>query len=178
MKLHLGCGLNVKPGYVNIDAYVDADGVMSGNILDLPYENESVREILAEHLVEHLSFVEEKLFFHESLRLLEPGGKLRLEVPDMEWLCQMFLDGEDRFTDFYQVGSEDHYFGNGRDETQRWGIKTTHFWGNQNGTGQFHRNGYTQKKLESIAKLCGFRSITVQKNYNKGAQVLIAEYIK
>src|SRR5438876_997559 len=59
MKLHLGCGPNVIEGYVNIDKFTVGDGIANHDILDLPYPDDSVDEILAEHVVEHMPFADE-----------------------------------------------------------------------------------------------------------------------
>ncbi|MDF2433973.1 MAG: hypothetical protein JWP44_3604 [Mucilaginibacter sp.] len=178
MKLHLGCGKNVKEGYINIDKYVDLPGVENLDIFNLPYSNNSVDEILAEHLIEHIRFNDEEKFWNECSRLLKADGKLIIETPDFEWLCKKFLEAEDSFKEFYQVGSKDHYFGNSTTLNQRWGILTTQFFGNQNGEGQFHFNAYTKQKLISIAKLKNFSECTVDIKFNKGAQVLVATMIK
>jgi len=174
MKLHLGCGSKIKDGYVNIDKYVHLPGVQQFDILDLPCADESVEEILSEHLVEHICFKEEEVFWRECFRVLKPGGKLITETPDMEWLCSQFLRSEDFFNDFYKVGSNDHYFGNQLAINQRWGIITTYFFGNQNGDGQFHQNGYTEQKLIRIAELIGIKNCVVTKKMNNEIQLLIA----
>ncbi|HVW96656.1 MAG TPA: methyltransferase domain-containing protein [Mucilaginibacter sp.] len=178
MKLHLGCGKNIKDGYINIDKYVTAPGVENLDILNLPYEDESAEEILSEHLVEHIGFEDEEKFWRECARLLKSGGKLITETPDMEWLCKQFMEAEDSFIEFYQVGAEDHYFGNGCSITQRWGILTTHLFGNQNGDGQFHHNAYTEKKLLRIAEMINMTSCEVSKHFSKGCQTLIATMTK
>ena len=59
MKLHLGCGKNIKEGYVNIDSYVEAPGIEKNDIFNLPYEDNSIDEILTEHLIEHIKFKDE-----------------------------------------------------------------------------------------------------------------------
>ena len=58
--MHLGCGPNVKEGYVNIDGYVTGEGVVNMDILNLGYPDNSADEILAEHLFEHLPFKDEE----------------------------------------------------------------------------------------------------------------------
>ncbi len=178
MKLHLGCGNNVKPGYINIDKYVDFPRVQQIDILNLPYEDGSVEEILAEHLVEHIPFKDEERFWCECFRVLKKGGQITVEAPDMEWLCKQFLEAEDSFKEFYKVGAVDHYFGNGNSIKHRWSLITTHFFGNQNGAGQFHYNGYTEQKLMRIGEMIGFSDCQVAKIMNKGAQTLIANYTK
>ena len=91
-------------------------------------------------------------FWLEIFRILKPQAKAIIEVPDLEWICKQFLDAEDGFYEFYKVGSRDHYFGNGKSIEHRWGLLTTAFFGNQNGDGQFHYNGYTKQKLIDIHK--------------------------
>lgn len=178
MKLHLGCGRRVLPGFVNIDRFVEEDGVENHDILNLPYPDGSVSLILAEHMIEHLPFQQEEAFWREAHRLLKPGGVLEVEVPDMEWLCRAFLEGKDDFREFYKVGAADHYFGNGRAVDQRWGIITTHFFGNQNGPGQFHHCAYTEAKLKRVSAMIGFSNCDVQTLFNKGAQCLRAHIVK
>ena len=178
MKLHLGCGTNIKQGYINIDAFVISDEITNADILNLPYSDGSVVEILTEHLFEHIPYEDEPKIFKECYRLLIRKGKLIVEVPDMEWLCKRFLEAEDDFKEFYKVGAIDHYFGNNKSVEQRWGIITTHFFGNQNGEGQFHYNGYTKDKLIQISKLVGFSACSVIKIFNKGAQALVATFVK
>jgi len=178
MKLHLGSGKNVKADYVNIDAYVEFPGVEKLDIFNLPYKDDSIDEILTEHLIEHIMFKDEEKFWKESFRVLKPNGKLICETPDLEWLCKVFIDNQDDFKEFYKVGNINHYFGNGKSVEHRWGILTTHLFGNQNGEGQFHYNGFTKQKLVRIAEIIGFSSCTVEKIFNKGAQALVATFIK
>ncbi len=178
MKLHLGSGKNIKDGYINIDAYVDDPRIEKFDIFNLPYRDNEIDEILTEHLIEHIKFKDEEKFWRESYRVLKPGGILICETPDMEWLCQRFVEAIDDFKEFYKVGAKDHYFGNGRSVEHRWGMITTHFFGNQNGEGQFHYNGYTKGKLIRISEIIGFKSCDVIKIFNKGAQALVATFNK
>ncbi len=178
MKLHIGCGQNIKKEYINIDAFVKGDNIYNYDILNLPYKDNTIDEILAEHLIEHIKFKDEEQFWKETYRILKKGGKLICEVPDLEWLCKVFVENTDYFKEFYRIGEKDHYFGNGRSVEHRWSILTTHIFGNQNGEGQFHYNGFTKQKLERICELIGFNSVSIIKIFNKGAQCLLAEFIK
>src|SRR5437762_1204499 len=112
IKLHLGCGRNILPGYVNIDKFVDDPAVYDYDILHLPFADGTVRQILAEHLFEHVGLGEEESLWRECYRVLEPGGQLIVETPDLEWLCRAFLAAADDFKGFYQLGRDEHYFGN------------------------------------------------------------------
>jgi Methyltransferase domain len=175
LRLHLGCGTRVLPGWVNIDRVARAPGVATDiDLARLPYPDASVAEVLAEHLFEHLSFAEEGEVWPEMLRVLRPGGTLTLEVPDFEWVCARFLAAADEWRAFYVVGAIDDYAGCGRALDQRWGILQTMFFGNQNGAGQFHRSAYTEGKLRALAARLGFAAIAVERRFNKGGQALRA----
>ncbi|MEO1187176.1 MAG: hypothetical protein AAFX46_22010, partial [Cyanobacteria bacterium J06636_27] len=54
-KLHLGCGTNLKEGYLNIDQYLSAPSITNIDIFKLPIEDNLVDEIFSEHMLEHLS---------------------------------------------------------------------------------------------------------------------------
>jgi len=81
MKLNLGCGLDVREQWVNIDRRA-APGI--NLIMDiakepLPFANDSVDEVLASHVLEHIAKWEEVLL--EIHRVLRPGGLLTVKVP-------------------------------------------------------------------------------------------------
>lgn len=172
MKINIGCGKNILPGYTNIDAFVEQDGVLSGTATNIPVPDNSVDEALAEHVFEHLSFIEEKTAWEEVQRVLKKGGHFIIEVPDFEWVCETFLAAQDDFKSHYEVGAIDHYFGNGFDLNQRWSILTTMFFGNQNGEGQFHKTAYTEAKITAIGKMMNMSVVDTKKYDNKGGQAL------
>jgi predicted SAM-dependent methyltransferase len=175
LRLHLGCGPNILPGWINIDSVPTSPGIRGDIALTaLPWPDASVDEILSEHVFEHLSFAEEKLAWHELARVLRLGGTATLEVPDFEWVCATFLAAQDQWRDFYRVGHPDHYAGCGTALDQRWGILQTMFFGNQNGAGQFHRSAYTEAKLRALAEHLGFAGIRIDRVLNKGGQALRA----
>lgn len=179
LRLHIGCGSNVRPGWVNIDREARVPGVVTDVVpTALPYPDGTVSAIVAEHVFEHFSFSEERDVWQEMSRVLRPGGSLTIEVPDFEWICRKFLEAEDDWRDFYRVGHPDHYAGCGRALDQRWGILQTMFFGNQNGSGQFHRSAYTEGKLRSLGSRLKFSEISITRLCNKGGQALRAEFVR
>ncbi len=49
----------------------------------LKFENDSAAAILAEHVKEHVPFLQALGFLGECRRVLKPGGVLRIAVPDV-----------------------------------------------------------------------------------------------
>jgi len=179
LRLHIGCGTRLLPGWINIDQVARVPGVVTGiELTALPYPDGSVDEILAEHILEHLSFAEEAQAWPELARVLRAGGSLTLEVPDFEWVCATFLHAEDEWRDFYIVGHANHYAGCGRALNQRWGILQTMFFGNQNGPGQFHHSAYTEGKIRALARRTGFAVQSLTRPFSKGGQALRATLIR
>ena len=61
MKLNLGCGDDIKKGYVNIDVR-NLPGVnIVGDVCNLPFEKNSIDEILALDVYEHVSYLKSQV---------------------------------------------------------------------------------------------------------------------
>ena len=84
-RLHIGCGQEAIPGWVNIDNR-QLPGV--DQVVDvrqgLPFQN--VAAIYAEHFLEHLSLDDGLAFLRECRRALAPSGVLRLSTPNLDWV--------------------------------------------------------------------------------------------
>ena len=85
MRLHLGCGSVILPGWINIDLHpypgVDrALDVREG----LPFEN--AEAIFAEHFIEHFDLDDGARLLRECRRALAPDGVLRLTTPNLDWV--------------------------------------------------------------------------------------------
>lgn len=77
VKLNFGCGTNRLNGWENYDAELDITAA-------LPFDNASADFILAEHVVEHVTYEQALAFFRECRRVLKPGGVVRIAVPSIE----------------------------------------------------------------------------------------------
>ncbi len=95
MKLNLGCGDKILPGYVNVDVAETRAGKRPDVLCDLhalvPFESDSVDEILSVHVVEHFWRWEVADVLGEWLRVLRPGGRMVLECPNLAAACEAFL---------------------------------------------------------------------------------------
>jgi predicted SAM-dependent methyltransferase len=81
-RLHLGCGWNRKPGWVNVD--VDSGCDLQLDLRrPLPIADDTVSEIYSEHLLEHLAYPADAVnLLRECFRVLRPGGVISVGVPD------------------------------------------------------------------------------------------------
>jgi len=90
VKLNLGCGPYKMTGYINIDLY-DKGADMQLDVRDLSYfKTGSVDEVFSSHLLEHFSPYHVMALLREWNRVLKPGGKLILELPDIEECCRAY----------------------------------------------------------------------------------------
>tara|TARA_B100000902_G_C27064643_1_gene790860 strand:- start:186 stop:710 length:525 start_codon:yes stop_codon:yes gene_type:complete len=91
MKLNIG-GEQKKEGWkiLNIQKKEGVDFI--GDISDLSQFNEnSIDEIYASHIVEHVDQNKIKATLKGIHRILKDNGKFYISVPDMEVLCRIFL---------------------------------------------------------------------------------------
>jgi glycosyltransferase involved in cell wall biosynthesis len=95
LKLHLACGYDYNDSYINVDLYApdDARCDVRFDVAKLPYDDNSVDEIKAFHIIEHFHFFEIKAILNEWYRVLKPGGRLYLETPDFLETCRSFVEG-------------------------------------------------------------------------------------
>lgn len=83
MKINLGGGMKKMEGWVNVDIrpFPQVDYVLDIGKDKLPFEDNSVYEIFADNVYEHLT--PDQLFFsiEECFRVLKPKGFLTVAVP-------------------------------------------------------------------------------------------------
>jgi predicted SAM-dependent methyltransferase len=84
-SLHFGCGTSILPGWINLDGW-RRDGV--DYVCDLrarlPLGDASCRLIYTEHVIEHIDRQFMPQVLAELHRVLTPGGRIRIVVPDCE----------------------------------------------------------------------------------------------
>lgn len=129
LRLNLGCSDGFLDGYVNVDrdpglreVFLDKCDPYKGASfigLDLsqdqfggwPWENDSVDEIRAHDIFEHLP---DKTFtMNESWRVLRPGGRLDIFIPTTDgrgaWQDPDHKSYWNRNTFFYYTAADPHY---------------------------------------------------------------------
>lgn len=93
MKLNVGCGTDYRQGFVNIDgsselAQVDKVIDLSNETLSEYFEEETVEFILANDIIEHHFHWEAVNILKDFYKLLLPGGKLEVRIPDAEYIIK------------------------------------------------------------------------------------------
>lgn len=91
-KLHIGCGKHILAGWLNTDSYLQ-DPSLPVYLLDaskrFPFADGSFAYVFTEHMIEHVSYAAGRHMLSECLRILEPGGVLRLSTPDLDFLLDL-----------------------------------------------------------------------------------------
>lgn len=94
LRLNLGCGDKILPGYVNVDVVEARAGRRPDVICDLhdlvPFADDCADEILSVHVVEHFWRWEVADVLREWVRVLKPGGRLVVECPNLLSACATF----------------------------------------------------------------------------------------
>jgi hypothetical protein len=89
IKLNLGCGSTIKKGYINIDVRKTNPNVVIANVLNLPYEDNSVDEIFAEDIFEHISHIQSRKMIEHWIAKLKVGGTLYIKTTSLCMLAKM-----------------------------------------------------------------------------------------
>ena len=79
-KLNIGCGTDVSADWVNLDiaALPGVDVVHNIENLPLPFTDNQFGEILCQDILEHVDYIP---VLKDLLRILKPGGQVRIRVP-------------------------------------------------------------------------------------------------
>lgn len=92
MKLHIG-GEQAKEGWVILNAQAKPGVDYTGDISDLSqFETDSIEEVYASHVLEHVPQNQVLDTLKGICRVLQPGGKFYVSVPDLDVLAHTFIN--------------------------------------------------------------------------------------
>lgn len=100
MKFNLGCGNDIRSGYINIDrmpqGQASPDTYRQGDIASLDWiaEDGTVEEIIAIDSLEYLPIAVVKTSLENWAQKLSIGGTLKLMVPDCHAIANAFAIGQ------------------------------------------------------------------------------------
>jgi len=100
LKLNLGCGKDIKNGFVNID-FKEIDGVDIDIVADLskniPINDADADFIYCSHVIEHFNWVDGRRFIEECYRCLEQDGVLRILWPDFKGIMTAYVNNDNSY---------------------------------------------------------------------------------
>lgn len=100
MKLNLGAGEHLLPGYHNLDRKTGQE------IFPLAVEPGSCTEIRASHVLEHFPHAAIGEVLRDWVKALKPGGVLKIAVPDFETIARAYLGGANLPIQGYVMGGQ------------------------------------------------------------------------
>lgn len=92
LRINLGCGRFPLAGFINVDQFEEVEPDLVADILDLPYEAETVDEIYAGHVLEHFDGDDGEKVLSYWHSLLVPGGRISISVPDFDVLVKRYAE--------------------------------------------------------------------------------------
>jgi SAM-dependent methyltransferase len=97
VRLELGAGARAREGFVAVDLNPRYADVVA-DARSLPWEDGEVEAIRAVDVLEHISYRDTDAALAEWARVLEPGGKLYVQVPDVDAAIRLYLTWPDDCT--------------------------------------------------------------------------------
>lgn len=109
-SINIGCGEDTKPGYINTDIRNLNGTDLVCEATTLPFKNNSLNEIIANDVLEHISWRKTSETLKEWKRTLKPGGTLKIKTPNIHTLISTYLNNQIPFEEFIRVtfGNQDY----------------------------------------------------------------------
>ena len=93
IKINLGCGWrNFGKDWIHIDGG-DYEHLNSKDVINLPYDDNSIDLIYASHLIAYFNRDEIKEILKKWFKKLKPGGVFRVATPDFKSIVKLIENG-------------------------------------------------------------------------------------
>lgn len=158
--LNIGCGPNLQPGWLNTDLHPEKGAMFLNAALPFPFADNTFDYVYSEHLLEHLPYAAGKNMLRECWRVLKPGGTLRMSVPTIDFLMDLYKEPNSERTQRYVAWSLQHYAPDMYEDfqTEHGTLPVSlvinnfmHFWD--------HQMIYDEQTLTQVLHLAGFTKI-------------------
>lgn len=109
LRLNLGCGRNIKTGWVNVD-FVERENkpdIVCDLTKEFPFDENSCSYIYSEHLIEHLEWLDGRILLCKCFNSLQKGGVLRIVFPDFEEIFRAYINKNESFLKNMSRGLDD-----------------------------------------------------------------------
>jgi predicted SAM-dependent methyltransferase len=90
-RLHIGSGVIVLPGWLNVDLDPPTPEVVLMNATRrFPLPSGRFTHVFSEHMIEHVSWEAGQAMLGECFRVMRPGGRIRIATPDLRFLIALY----------------------------------------------------------------------------------------
>lgn len=150
IKLDIGSGANRRDhDYTTVDLHHE-NGDIKAPMWDIPLPDNSVEAIWSEHALEHVPMSKVPETLREWYRLLKPGHRAIIQVPNFDYVAKYWLTGENR----------------------QWAEMMV--FGNQMHDGEYHKCAFTAALLRSDCEAAGFKVLRVDIRWTHSQETLQA----
>ncbi|MBF0356490.1 MAG: methyltransferase domain-containing protein [Alphaproteobacteria bacterium] len=160
-NIQIGSAEHVKPGFLNIDTWpnsgIDYDETTTFANLDvrlgLPLDDASAGFVYSSHMLEHLTFEEAKRHLADIHRVLWPGGRLRMCLPDVDKTAKCYAARDMAYLE--RMNETFRFLGYMPKENRLYGdLMSRHIL-----EGCTHKYFWDAENLEAALAACGFQNI-------------------
>ena len=145
LLVEVGPGTSPREGYVHCDIRPKKHVEYICNAWAIPFERESVPQIYARHILEHLTLNQAKRTLAHWFCVLEVGGMIDINVPDLEkHIQQLSKQGDSPYLE-RKVSNEEHAMAG--------------LYGWQDNDYDVHKWGYTFRTLSQLLSELGYSDI-------------------
>lgn len=142
--LNVGCGPVRLPGELGVDLHPTAGCDVRGDLLALPFRDGIADRVRLDHVLEHQPQRAGVAVLREAHRVLKPGGRVVVGVPDLADYCRHWLEADTE------------------GDLQEKALMLRGFYGNQVHAGEVHRAGYDRQTLADLLAAVGFDDVAVE----------------
>ncbi len=153
LKVHLGSGPNILPGWTNVDYNPDFQPEVIADLKGpFPFESSTVDFIHSEGCLCQFDLRGGQHFVAECFRILKPGGVMRVLSPDLRRLLQQYLESPEPLVELWRSAVPIPLVTETAGEVVNTGIRDLH---------QFM---YDAQTLEHVLRKAGFEPYSVAFN--------------
>lgn len=92
-RLNVGSGKDYREGYINLEPNERFPADMRMNIQDAEFDENSLDEILAQDVIDHMPYVQIKLQLKKFYKWLKNNGTLNVHLPNFENISKWAVEG-------------------------------------------------------------------------------------
>ncbi|MBK9249242.1 MAG: glycosyltransferase [Ignavibacteria bacterium] len=139
LYLNLGCGLDVRDGFVNVDLFSDDERVVLMDIRTIDLPDNVADGVLASDVLEHFSHRETDQILREWARALKPGGEIIIRCPSLRLQMQAYHNG-----------------------TWDADVASYMIFGGQTNPGDYHCIGFDERSIRKHLEQAGFEILSFE----------------